>query len=483
MNSSIQGLKEIAQQVMISQNFFYEFSRDVNAELEKINQPASAENNNSIRDLRGFGWCSIDNFDSKDLDQLTFAESLADGSTKIYVAIADVSALVKKGTAIDRHAGHNTTSVYTPGKVFPMLPIKLSNNLTSLNEHEDRLAVVVEVVVNKIGSIEKFDVYQAMVHNHAKLVYENVSEFLDNPQNNPFEKKIAEQLQLQDAIAQRLKQNRLEQGMLVLEPLDFTPVVSEDEIVDLVEVSSNRAHEVIEHFMISANVAMTKFLINKGSPVFRRVVKTPKRWDRIVSIANELGEHLSPLPSTISLQKFLLRQKEKDPEAFPELSLTVIKLIGRGEYVVQMPNAKPIAHFGLAQREYSHTTAPNRRYPDLIMQRLLHASLDNKKLPYEFEELSELAVHCSLKEVDAEKVERRMKKSAAAMFLLPYVNQTFQGIVTGASYKGTWVRIFHPAVEGKVVRGFTGLDVGDHIKVQLLSVDVPNGFIDFVRIK
>lgn len=478
---------DIARKAMLERNFEVDFSKSVESELQNINEPFQWSSIPSVKDLRKNFWFSIDNDDSQDLDQLTFAEALPNDSAKIYIAIADVTSTVKKDTAIDTHAKRNTTSVYPPGMMFPMLPLKLSTNLTSLNANQDRLAIVVEIMVNKDGSIGNSDVYPAAVHNYAKLAYISTGAWLDNP-NTPFQpvdtiQGLRAQLQLQDSIAQKLKKYRHEQGMLTLQTIESKAVLSDHSVVKLVEVKKNRANELIEHFMIAANTATTQYLQRKGMPVVRRIVRTPKKWDRIVEIATELGDSLPEQPDAIALQQFLIRQKKKDPLRFVDLSLAVIKLIGRGEYVIQLPGEQPIPHFGLSLKQYSHTTAPNRRYPDIITQRLIHYTFENNEVPYTLKELYFLADHCSVKESDADKVERRVQKSAAAMLLANRINDTFDGIITGASVKGTWVRIFDPPVEGKVVEGFHGLDVGHRVKVKLLSVDVPQGFIDFQCIK
>lgn len=480
------NLSDLAHQAMLDHELLPDFSDAVKNELREINFPAPLFAKDTTKDLTDKLWCSIDNDDSKDLDQLTFAESDSNGSVRIYIAVADVTTVVKQNSAIDIHAKHNTTSVYTPDVIFPMLPLKLSTNLTSLNENEDRLAVVVEILINSNGSYGPFKVYQAAVHNYAKLAYIPTGAWLkDSTFSYPAIKNIPNldnQIILQDSIAQKMKNNLHDQGMLTLDPIESQPIIVDDVVVGLKEIKKNRANELIEFFMIAANTAITKYLTSKNFPLFKRVVRQPEKWDKIVLLARKYGDSLPPQANSLALHRFLLKQKEKDPLRFPDLSLAVIKLIGRGEYIVQMPYEKPIEHFGLSLKQYSHTTAPNRRYPDVINQRLLHATFENNSIPYSYKELVSLSEYCSLKESDAEKVERQIKKSAAAMLLADRINQSFDGIITGASEKGTWVRLFDPPIEGKVVQGFMGLDVGDRVRVRLIYVNIPNGFIDFSTI-
>jgi VacB/RNase II family 3'-5' exoribonuclease len=475
-------LEDLARIAMREHDLLTNFSKEIELELEQISHPGTCASSKALHDLREKIWFSIDNEDSKDLDQITYAEKLPNQSFKIYVAIADVTCLVKKGSAIDQHAQHNTTTVYTPSKNFSMLPEKLSTNLTSLNLNEERLAIVTEICINEEGALGHFNLYRALVKNYAKLDYNKVNAWLENHSVEiPSLPGLAEQIKLQDQIAQHMKKNRHTEGMLSLQTIETKAIISEDKIVDLVEIKSNRARELIEHFMIAANIATTRYLLQKKLPVLRRIVRTPKRWERIVEIAAQKGSKLPSIPDSKALELFLLKQKKQDPIHFPDLSLTIIKLLGRGEYAIQFPDQKPLIHFGLATKEYSHTTAPNRRYPDIIIQRLIKAALGDHEMLYSHEELESLARHCSLKEVDAEKVERRMKKSAAALFLSSYVGKTFEGIITGSNEKGTWVRIVSPPAEGKLVSGYQGVDVGDKIKVELVNTDVLNGYIDFKK--
>ena len=476
-------LQAIARRAMVERGFRPEFAKAALAEAEQLTQPAPVHTP-TVRDLRHLLWCSIDNDDSRDLDQLSVAEPLPHGEVKILIAIADVDALVTKGSTLDQHAQQNTTSVYTPAQIFPMLPERLSTDLTSLNEDTDRLAIVVDMVIGENGELTAAEVYRAVVHNHAKLAYNSVAAWLDEtgpaPERIATTPGLAEQIRLQDRVAQRLQQLRHQQGALSLETLEARPVFRDDELTRLTLDRRNRAKAHIEDFMIAANGVTTRYLTSKGFPTFRRVLRVPARWERIVALAEELGEKLPPRPDSAALEAFLERRQEVDPLRFPDLSLSVVKLMGSGEYAVELPGEQPIGHFGLAVRDYTHSTAPNRRFPDLITQRLLKAALASDPLPYSIEELHELARHCTEQEDDANKIERLVRKSAAALLLESSIGQRFEAIVTGASDKGTWVRILEPPVEGKVVRGHESFDVGDQVRVKLVGVDVEHGFIDFV---
>jgi exoribonuclease-2 len=438
-----------------------------------------------VRDLRGLLWCSIDNDDSRDLDQLTVSEAGPGGAVRILVAVADVDSAVTRGSATDDHARTNTTSVYTPVRIFPMLPERLSTDLTSLNEAEDRLAVVVDMTTEANGSVTASEVYAARVRNQAKLAYNAVAAWLDGAGQAPpavaSVAGLADQLRQQDRVAQAMKTTRHHRGALTLESIEAKAVFEGDVLTDLRPDEKNRAKELIEEFMVAANVATTRFLEQRRLPSLRRLLRTPDRWDRIVALAAERGETLPEAPDAGALQQFLVKTQAKDPLRFPDLSLSVVKLLGSGEYVLQLPGRPPEGHFGLALRDYTHSTAPNRRFPDLITQRLLKAALREEPTPYTPEELTGLARHCTEQEDDAAKVERRVRKSVAASLLSSRIGQRFDGIVTGASPKGTWVRIFHPSAEGMVVRGAKGLDVGDRANVRLVRTDVEHGFIDFER--
>ncbi len=478
-------LRSIAHQAMLDRGLLTDFSAAALAELGRL-QGAAATPGEPVRDLRNLLWASIDNDDSLDLDQLTVAQAMPDGKIKILVAIADVDSLVKNGTAIDAHAHHNTTSVYTAAEIFPMLPEKLSTGLTSLNCNEDRLALVVEVTVGADGSLQDSTVFRARVRNQAKLAYKSVAAWLEEQGAAPpalaAVPGLAENLRLQDRVAQSLKNLRQLQGSLSLETIEAKAVFDGDQIRALEVAEKNRAREIIEEFMIAANGVAARYLQAKKFPAIRRVVRTPKRWDRIVEIAGDRQVTLPDTPDSKALEEFLLKAKAGDPLTFPDLSLAVIKLLGSGEYLAEVPEEPAPGHFGLAVKDYVHATAPNRRYPDLLIQRLLKAALAGNPAPYRLGELEALALHCTEAEDAAKKVERQVGKAAAALLLESRLGEQFDGIVTGAAAKGTWVRLLTLPVEGKLVSGFAGVDVGDRVRVQLISIDVQRGFIDFRKI-
>jgi exoribonuclease II len=477
------NLHEIARRAMQARGLEPDFPTSALNQLQAIQSPA--RETHAVRDLRDRLWCSIDNDTSMDLDQLTVAEKLASGAVKIFVAVADVDAVVGRGTPIDQHAQTNTTSVYTAAQIFPMLPDKLSTDLTSLAENEDRLAVVIEMDVAADGSIQNSAIYRATVHNRAKLAYRSVAAWLDGkgpiPDRVAKTKGMDEQLRLQDGIAQAMRAIRYERGALELETIEPEAVVQDGRVVDLRLDPRNRAKELIEDFMVAANQVVAEFLEKQGSPVVRRVVRDPQRWDAIREVAAKYGEKLPEKTDSKPLAAFLARRRQADPLHFPDLSLTIVKLLGRGEYVMQFPGQAGIGHFGLAVRDYSQSTAPNRRFPDLITQRLLKAMLAGGKPPYSPADLTALAAHCTEQEDAAAKVERQVRKSAAAQLLADRIGDSFDAIVTGASDKGTWVRALKPPVEGKLVKGESGLKVGDQVRVQLAGVNVERGFIDFTR--
>jgi exoribonuclease-2 len=478
-------LQKIARRAMLERGLLPDFSADVLAEVARIRAPAAADDAQA-RDLRRLPWASIDNDDSRDLDQLTVAEALPGGRVKILVAVADVDAVAKRGSAIDAHAQHNTTSVYTAAAIFPMLPEKLSTDITSLGLHEDRLAMVVEMLIGGDGSLLDSDIYRASVRNQAKLAYNSVAAWLDGgppPEAVAAVSGLDENLRLQDRAAQSLKALRQLHGALSLETIEARAAFAGDKIRGLEVEETNRAKDLIADFMIAANGVTARYLSSRKSLSLRRVVRTPKRWDRIVELAQQDGYKLPDEPDAKSLEQFLLRQKAADPLRYPDLCLSVIKLLGAGQYVVECPgDAAPEGHFGLAVGDYAHSTAPNRRYPDIITQRLLKAALAGQPAPYGKELLQGLAMHCTEEEDAAKKVERQVGKSAAAMLLGSRTGQRFDAIVTGAAAKGTWVRLLDPPVEGRLVQGFEGVDVGQRIRVELLRTDVEQGFIDFKKI-
>ena len=480
-------LIEIARRAMRDHGLEPDFPPAAMAEAERLSpDPHGGDPTGDARDLRGLLWSSIDNDDTRDLDQLEVAEALAGDAIRLLIAIADVDALVKPGSAIDAHAQTNTTSVYTAARTFAMLPERLSTGLTSLNDGEDRLALVIEMTVAADGSVASADLYRARVRNRCKLAYDAVAAWLDG--QGPMPPRMAEvagvdeQVRLQDQAAARLRRLRHENGALDLETRESRPVMVDGQVTGFKEERENRAKQLIEDFMIAANGATARFLDAHGLPSIRRVVRTPARWPRIVELAGSHGDRLPEEPDARALNEFLERRRAADPADFPELSLSVVKLLGPGEYVLDPPGGDPPGHFGLAVKDYTHATAPNRRYPDLITHRLVKAAFAGGPAPYSDDELAGLARHCTLQEDNATKVERQVRKSAAALLIQNRIGQRFDAVVTGASEKGTWVRTCgHPIVEGRLEHGFRGLDVGDRVRVRLLSTDVERGFIDFAR--
>lgn len=475
-------LEQIAKLAMREKGLKPDYSPEVFHQLETINTPALK--NESYKDLRILPWCSIDNEDSRDLDQLTCVNK-QNGNFELFIAIADVDALVKKNSPIDLHASINTTSVYTPAKIFSMLPEKLSTDLTSLNEETDRLAMIVKVNVNNTGEILGGSISKGIVRNQAKLTYDEVGQWLEGKKGPPEKIKavmnLQKNLEWQHEVAQLMKNKRHSSGALTLETAEISAKMSNHQEFFLQVASHSFSNELIENFMIAANSIAVKQFQSFNVPSLRRVVRIPKKWDRIVEIAKSYGDLLPQDPDPKALENFLIKRKKLDPVSFPELSITVIKLLGRGEYVVEIPGGPVIGHFGLALSEYAHTTAPNRRYPDLITQRQIKAHLDKNKNPYSIEDLQIIAEHCTKQEDAAMKVERQMNKVAAAIILSSRIGTVFDGLITGASEKGTWVKISNPPIEGKIVEGFEGLDVGDKVKVKLISVDIPRGHINFSR--
>jgi exoribonuclease-2 len=452
-------------------------------QLATITQ-AGSEDGPAVRNLTALLWCSIDNDDSLDLDQLTACEVLDAGRTRIFVAIADVDALVRKGTAIDEHARTNTTSVYTSARIFSMLPVRLSTDLTSLNADQDRLAIVVEMVVGADASIVLSTVSRATVRNKAKLAYDALAAWIQGEAALPAAAAAVPgmdaQVRAQDAVAQRLRARRHAQGSLEFESFQPRAVFEGERVVDICQQVHNRARQLIEELMIAANTCTAHFLASRGGASLRRVVRSPERWMQIVAEARKYGETLPPRPDALALETFLAKRQKADPLRFPDLSLVIVKLMGSGEYVVEQPGRAPVGHFGLAVRDYTHSTAPNRRYPDLITQRMLKGLLTGGPAPYSTAELGALSVHCTRQEDAAKKVERQVRKSEAALLLESRIGQRFDAIVTGLTDSGTWVRIFTPPAEGRLVSGPDGLAVGQQVRVQLVETNVQRGFIDFV---
>jgi exoribonuclease R len=473
-------LRATARRAMTENGFLPDFPPEVRREVEALQETAP----NGVRDLRGLLWSSIDNRESRDLDQLEVAEQQPYDHIRVSIAIADVDGMVGKDSATDGHAGRSTTSVYAGPFVFPMLPERLSTDLTSLNPGEDRGAVVVEMDVGPGGAVVRHDVYRALVRSRAKLAYDAVGSWLEGGTDLPPEVAavpgLEEQVRLQDEAARRLRALRRRHGLLDLDTIEARPVVAGDKVIDLEVPVHDRARDIIENFMIAANVAMARFLKGRRVSSLRRVVRVPKRWDRIVELAAELGESLPAEPDPKALASFLARRKAADPEHHPDLSLAVVKLLGPGEYVLERRFARDAErHFGLALAEYAHSTAPNRRYADLVTQRLVKATLEGAASHYTEESLAAIAARCTEREDAARKVERTVRKSVAAALMQDRIGDRFTAIVTGASEKGTYVRVLRPPIEGRVVRGYQGLDVGDTVRVKLIGAYPEQGFIDF----
>jgi exoribonuclease-2 len=484
--SSTFDLRAAACAAMLESGFHPDFPPTVERELERL--PDEPPLSDDVVDMRALPWSSIDNRESRDLDQVEFAERVGDGTIRLRIGVADVDALVPKGCATDEHAAENTTSVYTGVAVFPMLPERLSTDLTSLNEAEDRLAVVVEMDVRPDGAVERRSVYRALVHNHAKLIYERVAAWLDGtiPEMRELSRApgLADQLRLQDEAATRLRTFRERGGTLDLESTEPQLVVARGRVVDMQQSPRNRARDMIESFMVAANTAMAGYLDERRVPSLRRVVRTPRRWERLVSLAADIGETLPPEPDRAALGAFLARRKEADPEHFADLSLAVVKLLGPGEYIVErrMDVSRRDGHFGLGVADYTHSTAPNRRFADLVTQRLFKGASRTPGAEYRAyteDELAAIARHCTEREDAARRVARVVRKKAVAAFMADRIGERFTSVVTGASSKGTYVRLLSPAVEGRVVRNERALDVGDTVKVTLLAVDPEKGYIDF----
>lgn len=482
---TVSELRKISEQTMAENGFQTEFPPVVFEELKSLeNKPLSTDSN--IKDLRNLLWSSIDNDSSKDLDQIEVAEELLNGDIRLLIGIADVDEYVKKGSAIDDFAKNQTVSVYTETRILPMLPHEISEGLTSLLPDVDRLAIVIEMVIKENGEVPEHSIYRALTRNYAKMTYSEVGEWLD--ENGAEPNAIAEieglrgQVLLQQKAAKRLLEFRCKRGSLEFESIESVPVFDGEQAKDLQAVKTNSARKIIENFMVAANVEMAEFLDEKNLASIRRVVKTPARWERIREIAQKYGENLPSEPDSGALSEFLKKRKIANPEQFPDLSLSIVKLIGAGEYVVQKPHEESDGHFGLAVRDYTHSTAPNRRYPDLIVQRMVKSALKGEKSPYTDEELTQIAEQCNERESAARKVERKMRKVIAASVMHHRIGEIFEAIVTGITSSGTFARILRPPVDGRIVRGEESVEVGEKIKVKLLATNIHNGYIDFEKI-
>ena len=479
-------LARIAAKAMVDRGLAAEFSSDAIDQLAGLVK-LSKEVASDIRDLRQLLWCSIDNEESRDLDQLTVCEILQNGAIKVLVAIADVDTLVKKASPIDDHAQKNTTSVYTAARIFPMLPEQLSTDLTSLNAHADRLSMVTELTFDSETKLTSSTIYRAKVRNQTKLAYDDVADWLagkgDMPAGIRAVAGMDAQIRTQDAVSQKLRKRRFENGALDFRSIQSRTVFSGERVVDVEQQQPNRARQLIEELMLATNGVTARFLASKGYSALCRVVRSPERWLKIVEVAKDLGDELPVEPDSKALETFLRKRREADPIRFPDLSLVVVKLMGAGEYALQLAGAAPVGHFGLAVREYSHSTAPNRRFADLITQRMLKAAIVEAPAPYSDAELDALATHCNDQGSDANKVERQVRKSEAALVLQTRIGDVFDGIVTSASSKGVWVRIFHPPVDGRLSGPGAAPHIGKKVKAKLTLADVERGFIDFEELK
>jgi VacB/RNase II family 3'-5' exoribonuclease len=483
-NPSHVDLQATAKEIMRQRGFEPDFPAAVQKQLADLRaHPPQISAGKDVRDLRNLLWSSIDNDTSRDLDQIEVAERLPNGNLKVLVGIADVDAFVPKQTAIDQHAARETTTVYAGVKNFPMLPEELSTGKTSLLETQDCLSVAIEFVVDADGHVTSSDVYRALVRNHAQLQYNSVGAWLEGTAAAPAKiaasSDLQTQLRLQDEVAQKLKGQRFENGALTLQTDELHPLILNDQVVDMQRQQKNHATELIEDFMIAANGVVARMLEKVSS--LRRVVKQPERWDRIIQLAAAHGEKLPPDPDSKALNDFLLKRKAADPDHFADLSLAVIKLIGPGEYVLERPGEPSPGHFGLAVQDYTHSTAPNRRFPDVVTQRLIKAMLAQQPNPYSDEELTAIAANCTTKEDAARKVERDMSKRLAAVAMQNRIGATFDAIVTGVTPHGTFVRALQPYVEGLLAEGAQGLDVGDKLRVKLIRTDIQHGYLDFGR--
>jgi exoribonuclease-2 len=472
-----------AHAAMIEHGFQPDFPAGTDGQLAQIKSQPVLPANGSLKDLRSLLWSSIDNDTSRDLDQVEWAERLADGRIRVLVGVADVDARVYQGSLIDNHAQSETTSVYTGVKVFPMLPADLSENVTSLNENQDRVAIVIEICVDAQGTASDGKAYRALLRNQAQLAYPSIGAWLEGhgpaPEKVAASPALAAQLKLQDEAAQRMGSSRFQHGALDLETVETRPVMLQDEAVDITKLEKNRATSLIEEFMVAANGVIARTLSDAGVASIRRIVRVPKRWDRIVELADGLGTKLPAEPDSKALNEFLLAQKQRDPDHFPDLSLAVVKLMGPGEYVMVKSNEDPPGHFGLAVQDYTHSTAPNRRFPDVVTQRILKAHIAQQNPPYSDGSLDAIAQRCTQMEDQARKVEREMRKRIAAYVLRTHIGQSYSAVVTGVNQYGTFVRALDPHVEGMLVQGQKGLDVGDRVTVRLVSTDPERGYIDF----
>lgn len=508
-------LREVARQAMIDEGFDPNPDPAVRAELANVGK--HPDTGAPLRDLRNLLWSSVDNDDTRDLDQIEFAEEVSSGAVtagsggpgaektlewRLYIGVSDVDSEAPKGSAIDAHAAAQTTSVYTGAAIFSMIPPELSAGATSLFEGADRKAVVVAMIVGADGSVKSTEIFRARVTNKAQLTYSAVGAWLDSgtavserisrtpqlesgaatPAKISGTPELEAQLRLQAKIAAALRQTRLDNGALEIDTVEARAVSQDGKVTAIEKSQKNKATDLIEDFMIAANGSVARFLEGRNVSSIRRIVRSPERWARIVELAKQYGRNLPPEPDPMALHDFMLERRASDPDHFPDLSLAVVKLLGPGEYILDQPGVAEPGHFGLAVQDYTHSTAPNRRYADLVTQRIVKAVLANNPPPYTDDELTAIARNCTLKEDAARKVERTVRKIAAAILFSDRIGQRFKAIVTGKNQSGTFVRVLDPPVEGMLVRGEAGVDVGDEIDVELLSTNPKRGFIDFARL-
>ena len=485
-SSSEVDLRVLAEQIVRARGFDPQFPPAVQQQIAQIEaHPPAVTANGKARDLRSLLWSSIDNDDSRDLDQIEYAEDLGNGRTRLSVGIADVDIFAARNSSIDAHAARETTTVYTGVRVFPMLPEQLSTGLSSLLEGADKLAVVTEFFVNTEGNIESYDIYRAVVRNKAQLTYSAVGKWLEGTGNGGSKvtssSELQGQIRLQSEAAEKLKQQRHLRGALNIETIELQPIMSGDQIMSVADREKNRASELIEELMIAANESVARMFEAKKISSIRRIVKTPERWERIVELAAQHGGHLPAQPDAKALNDFLMKRKAEDPDRFADVSLAVVKLMGPGKYVLERPGEVGQGHFGLAVQDYTHSTAPNRRFADVVTQRIIKSILSGTPSPYSDDQLTSTAANCTERQDAARKAQRDMQKRIAAVALKHSIGQTFDAIVTGANEHGTFVRIMKPHVEGMLVAGHEGADVGDKFRVKLVNTDVRRGYIDFVR--
>ncbi len=485
MSTPTFDLVAAASAEMIREGFHPDFPNGTDAQIAEIRASLGAVDSKDAQDMRALLWSSIDNDTSRDLDQIEVADRV-DGGIRVRVGIADVSASVLMDTPIDRHAADQTQTIYTAVRNFSMLPTELSTDMTSLNEKEDRAAHVIEFVVDGEGKVGQTSIYKAVVRNNAQLAYSHVGPWLEGTAGPDAKVAASEglqaQLKLQDEAAVALRAQRVRQGALEFSRAEADPVVVDGKVQSIGTAFHNRASDLIEELMIASNETMARKLRAAKRSCIRRVVRSPERWARIVELVGRHGTELPAEPDSGALNAFLQAQQAADAVHYPDLSLAIIKLMGPGEYVLAKGNEDELlGHFGLATQDYAHSTAPNRRFPDLVTQRVVKAMLANEAPPYSDDELAAIAAHCNEREAAARKVERAMVKRIAAVALAGSIGKSFHGVITGANDKGTYVRVFDPPVEGKIVKGANGLDVGDTVDVTLVHTDPQHAFIDFAH--